>query len=98
MISDRLVTDNKLEVSKEELQGHMKAEVMRYFGQMNMSEDMSWLDSYVDRMMKDEKQVDATYRRLVTEKLFGWVESQTKPEEKKVTVEELTGMQHNHQH
>ena len=98
LISDRLVTDNKLEVSKEELQGHMKAEVMRYFGQMNMGEDMSWLDSYVDRMMKDEKQVDATYRRLVTEKLFGWVESQTKPKEKKVTAEELTAMQHNHQH
>ncbi len=98
LISDRLVTENKLDVSKEELQGHMKMEVMRYFGQMNMGEDMSWLDSYVDRMMKDEKQVDATYRRLVTEKLFGWVESQTKPTEKKVTAEELTAMQHNHQH
>ena len=98
LISDRLVTENKLEVTKEELHSHMKAEVMRYFGQMNMGEDMSWLDSYVDRMMKDEKQVDATYRRLVTEKLFGWIESQTKPKEKKVTAEELTAMQHNHQH
>ena len=98
LISDRLVTDNKLEVSKEELQDHMKAEVMRYFGQMNMGEDMSWLDSYIDRMMKDEKQVDATYRRLITEKLFGWAESQTKPKEKKVTAEELAAMQHNHQH
>jgi trigger factor len=98
LISDRLITDNKLDVSKEELHDHMKMEVMRYFGQMNMGEDMGWLDSYVDRMMKDEKQVDATYRRLVTEKLFGWVESQTKPTEKKVSAEELTAMQHNHQH
>ena len=71
---------------------------MRYFGQMNMGEDMSWLDSYIDRMMKDEKQVDATYRKLITEKLFGWMEAQTKPKEKKVSVEELTAMQHNHQH
>jgi trigger factor len=98
LISDRLVTENKLEVSNEELKEHMKIEVMRYFGQMNMGEDMSWLDSYIDRMMKDEKQVDATYRRLITEKLFSWAESQTKPKEKKVSAEELAALQHNHQH
>ena len=74
----------------------MKEEVSRYFGQMNMGEDMSWLDSYLDRMMRDEKQVDATYRRMVTEKLFKWAEEQTKPAEKKVTAEELVAMQHSH--
>lgn len=98
LISDRLITGNKLEVRNEELRDYMKTEVMRYFGTMNMGEDMSWLDAYIDRMMKDEKQVDATYRRLITEKLFGFVETQTRPKEKKVTSEELTGMQHNHQH
>ena len=98
LISDRLVKDNNLDVTPEELKENMKVEVMRYFGQMNMGEDMSWLDSYIDRMMKDEKQVDATYRKLITEKLFGWMEAQTKPKENKVSVEELTAMQHNHQH
>ena len=98
LISDRLVKDNNLDVTPEELKENMKVEVMRYFGQMNMGEDMSWLYSYIDRMMKDEKQVDATYRKLITEKLFGWMEAQTKPKEKKVSVEELTAMQHNHQH
>ena len=98
LISDRIITENKLDVTNEELREHMKTEVMRYFGQMNMGEDMSWLESYMDRMMKDEKQVDATYRRLITEKLFGFAESQVKPEEKKVSAEELTAMQHNHQH
>ena len=98
LVSDRLITENKLDVSQDELKAHMKEEVMRYFGQMNMREDMSWLESYIDRMMKDEKQVDATYRRLITEKLFTWIESQTKPKEKKVTAEELAAMQHNHSH
>ena len=98
LVSDRLITENKLDVSQDELKAHMKEEVMRYFGQMNMGEDMSWLESYIDRMMKDEKQVDATYRRLITEKLFTWIESQTKPKEKKVTAEELAAMQHNHSH
>lgn len=98
LISDRLINENKLEVSEEELKDTMKLEVMRYFGQMNMGEDMSWLDAYIDRMMKDEKQVDATYRRLITEKVFGFATSQTKPKEKKVTADELVAMQHNHQH
>src|SRR5262249_29920744 len=89
LISDRLIKDNNLEVTPEELKENMRNEVMRYFGQMNMGEDMSWLDSYIDRMMKDEKQVDATYRRLITEKMFNWMESQTKPKEKKVTADEL---------
>jgi trigger factor len=98
LISDKLITDNKLEVTEEELKETMKAEVMRYFGQMNMGDDVSWLDSYIDRMMKDEKQVDATYRRLITEKVFGWATAQTNPKEKKVTADELMAMQHNHQH
>ncbi|UEG50388.1 trigger factor [Ferruginibacter lapsinanis] len=98
LISDKIIKDNKLEVTADELKESMKAEVMRYFGTMNLGDDISWLDSYIDRMMKDEKQVDASYRRLVTEKLFSWAESQVKPTEKEVTGEELTAMQHNHQH
>jgi trigger factor len=100
LISDKIVKENKLDVSAEELKESMKAEVMRYFGgmSMGMGEDTSWLDSYVDRMMKDEKQIDASYRRLVTDKLFAWAQSEVKPTEKEVTGEELTAMQHNHQH
>jgi trigger factor len=98
LISDTIINGNKLEVTEADLRASMKEEVSRYFGNMNMGEDMSWLESYIDRMMKDEKQVDAVYRRLVTEKLFNWAESQAKPTEKKVTVDELLAMQHNHQH
>ena len=98
LISDKIVKENKLEVSAEELKESMRAEVMRYFGGMSMSGDTSWLDSYVDRMLKDEKQVDASYRRLITDKLFNWAQQQVTPAEKQVTGEELTAMQHNHQH
>lgn len=98
LISDKLIKENKLEVSNDELRDYMKAEVMRYFGSMSMGEDTSWLESYIDRMMKDEKQVDSSYRRLITEKLFNWVEGQVKAKEKEVTSEELTGMQHHHAH
>lgn len=98
LISDKLIKDNKLEVNDEELRNYMKAEVMRYFGAVNLDDDNSWMESYIDRMMKDEKQVDASYRRLITEKMFGWMETQVSPAEKEVTAEELTGMMHHHHH
>ena len=98
LISDKIIKENNLEVTPEELRENMKKEILQYFGQMNMDGDTSWIESYIDRMMKEEKQVDASYRRLITEKLFTWAEGQVKPQEKEVTADELTAMQHNHQH
>ncbi len=98
LISDKLIKENGLEVSNEDLREYMKVEVMRYFGTMSIGDDTSWLESYIDRMMKDEKQVDASYRRLITDKLFNWIEGQAKATEKEVTPEELTALQHHHAH
>jgi len=98
LISDKLIKENGLEVGNEELREYMKIEIMRYFGTMNLGDDTSWIESYIDRMMKDEKQVDSNYRRLITDKLFNWIEGQAKAKEKEVTADELTAMQHNHQH
>lgn len=98
LISDKIIGENNLEVSEEELRTSMKAEIMNYFGQMNLGEDQDWLESYIDRMMKDEKQVDATYRRMITEKLFNWLEGQVSPEEKPISSEEFLAMQEHHHH
>jgi trigger factor len=98
LVSDKIIKENNLDVPEEDLRNSMKEEISRYLGQMNMGDDTSWLDSYVDRMMKDEKQVDASYRRLITEKLFNWLESQVTPEEKEISSEEFLKMQHNHSH
>lgn len=98
LISDKIIKDHQLEVTEEELRNGMKEEIMKYFGQMNVGEDTQWIDSYVDRMMKDEKQVDSSYRRLVTEKLFKWLETQVTPEEKEISAEDFLAMQHHHHH
>jgi trigger factor len=98
LITDKIINENKLRVNDEELRDFMKSEVLQYFGRMNPEGDTSWIESYIDRMMKDEKQVESSYRRLITEKLFNWAESQVKPVEQEVSGEELTAMQHNHQH
>lgn len=98
LISDRLTQENKLTPTTEELKAFMKNEVMRYFGGASLGSNTAWLDSYVDRMMKDQKQVESSYHRLASEKMFTWAETQVNPKEKTVTPEELTGMMHNHHH
>ena len=98
LISDKIISENKIDVSEEELRNYMKEEIMRYFGQMNMGDNSEWIDSYIDRMMKDEKQVDSSYRKILTEKLFNFLETQVTPEEKQSSPEELLAMQHHHSH
>jgi trigger factor len=98
LLSDKIIKDNQLDVTEEELRNNMKDQIMGYFGQMNLGEDTSWLESYVDRMMKDEKQVDSSYRKLLTDKVFNWLESQVTSEEKETSSEEFLAMQHHHHH
>jgi trigger factor len=98
LISDRIITENKLDVTPEELKESMKQQVMGYFGGMNMGGgDMGWLDQYVEGLLKDEQQVDSTYRKLVTEKVFNWAEQQVQKNEKEVSGEEFIKMNEQHQ-
>ena len=98
MLFRSILRDNNLDVTNEEIREQMKQEVMQYFGQMGNADQMDWIDGYLDRMMKDEKHVDATYRRIISEKMFTWAAEQVKPKDKKVTPEELNALQHHHHH
>lgn len=98
LITDKLMKDNNIDVSHEELRNHMRNEVMGYFGGMMVGNDMSWLDSYIDRMMKDQKQVESTYHRVMTEKLFAALADKSNPVKKTVSAEQLADMEHHHEH
>ena len=98
LISDKIINENNIDVTEEELRNFMRQEIRGYFGQMNLGQDTPWIDSYIDRMMKEEKQVDSSYRRILTEKMFSWLESQVTPEEKITSPEELLAMGHDHSH
>ncbi|MBK8088471.1 MAG: trigger factor [Chitinophagaceae bacterium] len=99
LITDRIITENKLDVTPEELRENLKQQVLGYFGGMNLADgNVEWLDQYVETLLKDEQQVDSTYRKLVTEKVFNWAEQQIKKEEKAVSAEEFIKMNEEHQH
>ena len=98
LISDKIIEDHKIEVSREELRQYLKEEILRYFGQVQMGEDTQWIESYVDRMMEDQKQMESSYRKILSEKLFRFLETQVTPAEKQSSAEELLSMQHHHSH
>ena len=88
LISDKLIQDNDINVSLEEVKEHIKAQVMGYFG-MTSDDDAPWMDSYLQKMLKDNKTMDETYRRLLFEKLFAWLRTQFDVTEQEVTEEEF---------
>ncbi|MFN6336667.1 MAG: trigger factor [Sphingobacteriales bacterium] len=99
LISDKIVRDNNLDVNPEELKVHMREQLLGYFGGMNLGGDnLGWLDSYVDRMMQDEQQMESAYRRLITEKVFEWSAAQVKTAGKSISADDFMKLQQEHHH
>lgn len=98
LISDYFIKQQNLDISPEELRAYAKTQMMGYMGVTTIDESMAWLDSYVDRMMKDKKYIDENYHRLLTEKLFGWAEGQVSYNDVTVSAEEFLEKQHHHHH
>jgi trigger factor len=88
LISDKLIADNNISVSHEEVSNEIKGRVLAYFG-MTDAEDAPWLESYMAKIEKDNKTMDETYRRLLFDRLFSFLETQFKLEEKEVSEEEF---------
>jgi trigger factor len=86
-------------VEPEELRDFAKRQMMGYMGVTALDESTAWLDSYVDRMLQDRKYVDQMYNQLVTDKLFGWAETQVgNYADQSVSVAEFQAAQHHHHH
>lgn len=96
LISDYFIKQHNLDVTPEELRAYAKNQMMTYMGVNAMDETMAWLDSYVDRMMKDKKYIDENYHRLLTEKLFGWAETQVGYNEVTLSAAEFLERQRQH--
>ncbi|WP_118974428.1 trigger factor [Taibaiella koreensis] len=97
LISDKLIRDNDIQVSYEEVMNDVKAKVMSYFG-LKSEEDAPWLESYMEKMSKEEKTMDETYRRLLFDKLFAKLEEQLEVKQEEVSEEEFSNLASAHHH
>jgi len=88
LISDKMILDNGIQVTRDEVIDDIKTRVLSYFG-MEADDDAPWLESYMQKVLKDDKTMDETYRRLLFDRLFGWLETQFNVEEKTIGEEEF---------
>ena len=98
LISDKIVQENTIQVSPDEIRAFAKNQLFSYMGGANLSDDQPWVTDYVEKMMKDRKFVEDSYNRIQTEKMFEWAATQVKPADKEISAEDFTKMVEEHQH
>ncbi|PSK93900.1 trigger factor [Taibaiella chishuiensis] len=97
LISDKLVRENEIQVSYDEVMEDIKAKVMAYFG-LQSADDAPWMDSYMEKMAKEEKTIDETYRRLLFDKLFDKLENVMEVKKEEISEEEFSKLAPAHHH
>lgn len=98
LISDKIVQDNAIQVSPDEIRAFAKNQLFSYMGGANLSDDQPWVTDYVEKMMKDRKYVEESYNRIQTQKMFEWAATQVNPADKEISAEDFTKMVEEHQH
>lgn len=98
LISDKIVSENAIQVSPEEIRAFAKQQLFGYMGMSGMGDDQPWVNDYIERMMKDRKYVEDSYNRIQTQKIFEWAETQVNATETPISMEEFTKMVEEHQH
>ena len=98
LISDKVVSENNIQVQPDELRNFAKQQLFGYMGMASAGEEQPWVNDYVEKMMKDRKYIEDAYNRIQTQRIFEWAETQLTPTEKEIAMDEFAKMQEQHQH
>ena len=98
LITDKIVSENGIQVQPDEIKGFAKQQLMGYMGGTINDEEQPWIKDYVEKMMKDRKFVEDSYNRIQTQKVFEWAEGQVNATEKPIAMDEFSKMVEEHQH
>jgi trigger factor len=97
LISNRIIDENQLGVTPEELKEYARLQILAQMGIKVIDENTAWANNYVESVLADRKFVDQTYHKLITGKIFSWAETQvTNYHDEFVSVEEFVSKQHHH--
>lgn len=98
LISSKLITDNKIEVTPDDIKTFAKQQLFGYMGMNTFGEEQPWMEDYLNKMMKDQKYVEDSYHRISTEKLFTVLETQAQATEQEISAEAFAEKLHHHHH
>ncbi len=98
LISEKIVQDQALQVSPDEIRAFAQQQLFSYMGGANIGMDQPWVKEYTERMMKDRKYVEDAYHRIQSQKVMEWGASQVKPTDESIDAEKFTQMVEEHRH
>jgi trigger factor len=100
LITNKLITDNKIEVLPDDIKAFAKLQLFQYMGGQlgQLGDNQQWVEDYANRMMQDKKFVEDSYHRISSEKMFAALESQVKEKEEAIGAEDFAKKLHHHHH
>ena len=98
LISEKIVQDQALQVSPDEIRAFAQQQLFSYMGGANLGMDQPWVKEYTDRMMKDRKYVEDAFHRIQSQKVMEWGAAQVKPNDESMDAEKFTHMVEEHRH
>jgi len=98
LISSKLIADNKIEVTPDDIKSFAKQQLFGYMGMNTFGDEQPWMEDYLNKMMKDQKYVEDSYHRISTEKLFTVLETQAQATEQEISAEAFAEKLHHHHH
>jgi trigger factor len=90
LIVKKVVNEQQLSVSKEELYSYVKSQTiaqMYGYGMKNIGDE--WIDQFVDKQMKDKKYVEQMSERILDDKALQYIKTQVKLSDQLVTFDEF---------
>lgn len=98
LISEKIVQDQALQVSPDEIRAFAQQQLFSYMGGANLGMDQPWVQEYTEKMMKDRKYVEDSYHRIQSQKVMEWGAAQVKPKDESIGAEKFTQMVEEHRH
>jgi trigger factor len=98
LITDKIVTENKIEVTPEDIREAARKQLFSYLGGLPQGDEQPWVEDYVNKMMQDRRFVEETYQNQRTNKMLHWVETQVKPVDQAITAEAFNKLNEEHKH
>jgi trigger factor len=95
LISDKVMAENHIDVTKEEVREYFVKQTLSYFNIPSI-EEAPWLEPYIAKMESNQESMEKTYNRLLTDKLFAFLETQFDIVEEPIEEEEYFKLPNEH--
>lgn len=91
MMRDKFLEKYNIQITSQDIRNRMRQQFLNYLGGMALG-DTSFLDSIIDKSMKNREQVEKLHDEILTDRLFDSLKAEVKLEETPISEEEFKAL------